>query len=85
MRNLSSLPNIGKVLDIELTKVGINTIEQLKEIGSKNAWLKIKENNQTACYNMLCSLEGAIREIRWYHLPYEVKKDLRDFFEENSK
>lgn len=85
MSNLSSLPNIGKVLDTELTQVGINSIEQLKELGSKKVWLKIKENNQSACYNMLCSLEGAIREIRWHYLPYEVKKDLRDFFEENSK
>lgn len=35
MSKLSDLPNIGKKLEEQLNEVGIETIEQLKEVGSK--------------------------------------------------
>ena len=43
MGELSKLPNIGKSVEEQLNLVGINTVEDLKIIGSKEAWLKIKE------------------------------------------
>lgn len=36
---LSFLPNIGKSVEDQLNEVGIETAEQLKEVGSKKAWL----------------------------------------------
>ncbi|MBP2638663.1 MAG: TfoX protein, partial [Firmicutes bacterium] len=39
---LSDLPNIGEVVEKQLNDVGITTYEQLKECGSKQAWLKIR-------------------------------------------
>lgn len=87
MGELSKLPNIGKVLEKQLNEVGINSIENLREIGSKKAWIKIKNLDESACLNRLCALEGAIRNIRWHDLDESIKKDLKEFkqnYEENN-
>jgi len=36
---LTTLPNIAVKLEKQLSDVGITTIEQLKEVGSREAWL----------------------------------------------
>lgn len=87
MGELSKLPNIGKVLEKQLNEVEINSIENLREIGSKKAWIKIKNIDESACLNRLCALEGAIRNIRWHDLDESIKKDLKEFkqnYEENN-
>ena len=68
MGELSKLPNIGKVVEKQLNEVGINTVDDLINIGSKEAWLKIKKIDESACINRLMALEGAIQNIRWYNL-----------------
>ena len=80
MGELSELPNIGKVLENQLNDVGINTVDELINIGSKEAWLKIKEVDESACLNRLMALEGAIQNIRWHNLSEEDKKNLKDFY-----
>ncbi|MGN9163218.1 TfoX/Sxy family protein [Clostridium sulfidigenes] len=80
MSKLSDLPNIGKKLEEQLNEVGIETIEQLKEVGSKQAWLDIKAIDDSACINRLCALEGAIQGIRWHNLSDEVKRELKQFY-----
>lgn len=57
MGELSKLPNIGKVLEKQLNDVGINTVDELINLGSKEAWLKIKEIDDSACLNRLMALE----------------------------
>lgn len=79
METLQSLPNIGKTLAKKLDKVGIKTPEELIEIGSENALLRIREIDKSGCYNMLCALEGAIQGIRWYGLSKERKEELKEF------
>jgi DNA transformation protein len=85
MSKLSDLPNIGKKLEEQLNEVGIETIEQLKEVGSKQAWLDVKAMDSSACINRLCALEGAIQGIRWHNLSDEVKKDLKEFYNTVNK
>lgn len=80
MSELSTLPNIGKDLEQQLLQAGIETPQQLKEIGSMQAWLDIKAIDPSACHNRLCSLEGAIQGVRWHDLNDETKKDLKDFY-----
>ena len=80
MGELSKLPNIGKVLEGQLNDVGINTVEDLEKIGSKEVWLSIKEIDSSACYNRLCALEGAIQRIKWHDLSDEDKKNLKSFY-----
>ena len=80
MGELSKLPNIGNVLEKQLNDVGINTIDDLINLGSKEAWLKIKEIDDSACLNRLMALEGAIQNIRWHNLSEEDKDNLRNFY-----
>lgn len=81
MGELGKLPNIGTVLEEQLNEVGIATAEQLKKVGSRQAWLNIKAIDNTACLNRLCALEGAIQGIRWHNLADVVKKDLKEFYD----
>lgn len=80
MGELSKLPNIGKVVEKQLNDVGITTVDELINIGSKEAWLKIKEVDESACLNRLMALEGAIQDIRWHNLSADDKKNLKDFY-----
>jgi DNA transformation protein len=80
MSELSTLPNIGKTVEQQLNEVGIETIKQLIEIGSKQAWLRIKSIDDSACINRLYALEGAVEGIRWHNLSEEVKAELKEFY-----
>ena len=80
MGELSKLPNIGKVLEKQLNDVGIYSVDDLINIGSKESWLKIKEIDDSACLNRLMALEGAIQNIRWHDLSENDKKNLKEFY-----
>lgn len=80
MGNLAKLPNIGEVVEQQLNEVGITTYEQLKEVGSKQAWLKIKAIDPSACIHRLYAFEGAIRGIKKSQLPAGIKAELKDFY-----
>ena len=81
MGELSNLPNIGPIVEEQLNQVGITTYEQLKEIGSTQAWLKIKAIDESACIHRLYALEGAIQGIRKTELPPDKKKELKEFYQ----
>ena len=81
---LLELPNIGKALEEQLNSVGIYNAEALKDVGSKEAWIRIKAMDTTACYNRLCALEGAIQGVRWHMLSEDIKADLKKFYTENK-
>ncbi len=80
MGELSNLPNIGKVIEEQLNQVGIITYDQLKEIGSQQAWLRIKAIDPSACINRLYGLEGAVMKISKKELTQEKKSELKEFY-----
>ena len=80
MSALTQLPNIGKVLEKLLLSVNIETPQQLCSVGAQEAFLRIRQVDSTACFSMLCALQGAIANVRWHHLPPQTKNDLRTFF-----
>ena len=77
---LTQLPNIGKVVAEKLIQIGIATPEELRAIGSEQAFIRIQTIDETACFSMLQGLEGAVQGIRWHNLPKERKKELKEFF-----
>ena len=85
MGELSKLPNIGKAVEEQLAQVGINTADELREIGAKAAWLKIQEIDESACIHRLMALEGAIQGVKKTMLPDEMKADLKGFYQEHKK
>ncbi|MEA5084152.1 MAG: TfoX/Sxy family protein [Lachnospiraceae bacterium] len=80
MGELANLFNIGSVVEEQLNAVGITTYEQLKEIGSRQAWLYIKAIDPTACIHRLYALEGAIQGVKKAQLSVEKKEELKGFY-----
>ena len=80
MGELSKLPNIAAKLEAQLTDVGKTTFDELKQIGSREAWLRILAKDPSACIMRLSSLEGAIQGVRWHNLDDETKKSLKEFY-----
>ena len=85
MGELSNLPNIGKVVEEQLLRVGIDSAEELKRIGARDAWLRIQQIDESACIHRLMALEGAIRGVKKSMLPDEVKADLKVFYQQHRK
>lgn len=85
MGELSKLPNIGKEVERQLNEVGINTYEELKELGAEKAWLKIQEIDESACINRLLALEGALNGIKKSQLSDNRKAELKEFYNLHKK
>jgi len=79
LAELTSLRNIGKEIERKLKSVDITTAEELKKIGSKEAFIKLKLRYSNLCLVHLYVLEGAISDIEYNQLPEDVKKDLKSF------
>jgi len=79
MKRLSDMPNIGKTVEKKLIEVGIETPEQLIEIGAEQAFTRLAAVDEGACLSMLCGLEGAIQGIRWHQLDKNRKEELKEF------
>lgn len=58
--------NIGPVLSERLGSVGVDTLEQLKQLGALRAWQLIADRTpDEERVHTLLALEGAIRSVRW--------------------
>ena len=84
MGELTKLPNIAEKLEAQLADVGIATEEELRGIGSREAWLRILARDPSACIMRLSSLEGAIQGVRWHCLDDETKRSLKAFYHEHK-
>ncbi|GFI61482.1 protein Sxy [Clostridiales bacterium] len=84
MGELSKLPNIGPAVEKQLIEIGINTYEELKSFGAEEAWLRIRNNDPSACIHRLLALEGAIKGIKKTELANERKAELKEFYNRNK-
>ena len=81
MSTLSTLPNIGKVLESYLSQVGIETPEQLKAVGTEEVFIRIRAQvDPGACLRMLYGIQGAIDGIPDKFLSNSTKEKLRLFY-----
>lgn len=80
MEDLTKLPNIGKVLAEKLKQIGVNTYDDLAEMGSVEALIRIGQTDITAFANMLYALEGAIMGVRWHDIPIEYREKVKEQF-----
>ena len=69
------------VVEEQLMQIGISSADELRQTGSKAAWLKIQEIDESACINRLMALEGAIRGVKKTQLPDDIKADLKEFYQ----
>lgn len=79
MSELMSMMNIGKEMARKLTSVGIESSEELIDIGAKDAFLRLKQKYPNVCLVHLYTLEGAIHDIEYNELSQDTKKELKEF------
>lgn len=79
MSKLASMINIGKEMERKLTSIGIDTPEKLIELGSKQAFTKLKAAYPNVCLVHLYTLEGAIYNTEYNRLSEDTKKELKEF------
>jgi len=77
--------NIGKVLELKLSEVDIHSLEELKNVGTEEAFLRLFKKNKNISKSILYSIEGAIAGVRWHDLDKSRKDELCDFFDINLK
>ncbi|MDD2386322.1 MAG: TfoX/Sxy family DNA transformation protein [Bacteroidales bacterium] len=77
---ITGVHNIGKVLELKLEAVGIMSLEDLIELGTEEAFLRLLANNKNSSRSVMFSLEGAITGVRWHILDEKRKKELDEFY-----
>ncbi|MDR2046513.1 MAG: TfoX/Sxy family protein [Clostridiales bacterium] len=71
---------LGKTMQKKLKSVGINSMEELRKIGSKEAVFRLKAQYPSTCVVILYHLEAALRGIEIKALDFSLKTELKEFF-----
>jgi len=79
MSDLTSMLNIGKELERKLKLAGIESADELREIGSREAFIKLKLRDPQVCLVHLYALEGAVSDTLYNQLSEDVKQNLKSF------
>lgn len=79
MTDLTTLKNIGKEMERKLHAAGITCADDLKTVGSKEAFIKMKMLFPEMCLVHLYSLEGAVTNQEYNALSETTKADLKKF------
>lgn len=79
MADLASMRNIGKEIERKLKSVGINSAEELSELGGKEAFSRLKMQYPNVCLVTLYAIQGAVDDVEYNQLSDEVKRDLKSF------
>ena len=79
MTSLKDLPNIGSKIEKHLHAIGVQSLADLKKMGSLEAWKRIRalDPKKDCCICALYALEGAIVGLCWYELPEGMKNKLK--------
>lgn len=79
--SLTDLPNVGPKLAENLRRVGLETPEDFRAAGAREAFLRIRARvDPAACFHQLTALAGAELGIPKKAIPAEEKAELRAFF-----
>lgn len=73
---LLELKNLGMASVNILHAIGVNTYEDLAQIGAVEAYRRVKSRGIQVSKVMLYALQGALVDVHWNELPPEVKAKL---------
>ena len=77
--------NIGPKSSEWLASVGVNTLEDVAELGVVETYLRVKAAYpEKVSLNMLYGLQAALLDIPWYELPLDIKNELKRQVGESS-
>ncbi len=87
--NIADLPNFGLKSQQMLAQAGIQTIEQLRELGAVRAYLQVKRSGVNSSLNILWAMEGALSGRHWQevakHDRLRLLLELEDVEKEHQK
>lgn len=66
-------------MEYKLKSIGITTGEDLKKVGSKETFLRLKMKYANICFVHLYCLQGAIDFVAYNNLPINVKRELKEY------
>ncbi len=72
----------GKTMERKLKSVGINSAEELREIGSRQAVSRLKERYPGTCVVILYYLEAAIQGVDIKKLDGGCRAGLKEYFKQ---
>ena len=82
MVTLEELPNVGSKLAENLRRAGLESPEDFRSAGAREAFLRIwAQVDPAACFHQLTALAGAELGIPKKAIPAEKKAELRAFFD----
>jgi DNA transformation protein and related proteins len=73
---IAELPGLGPKSQAMLEGAGIKTLEQLRRLGSVQAYSKVKSTGANASLNLLWALEGALTGLPWQVVAKEHRLSL---------
>ena len=73
---VSTLPNLGPKSQAMLRAAGINSVVQLRELGSVRAYSRVKASGANVSLNLLWALEGALAGLPWQQVCREHRLSL---------
>lgn len=75
-QTIAELQGLGPKSQGMLAGAGINTISQLRRLGSVRAYAKVKATGANASLNLLWALEGALTGLSWQVVAREHRLSL---------
>lgn len=85
-RRISEMRNLGPACEKDFKAVGIETAEQLKDLGVEGAFIKmllgrVEQGRSAKCCNAayLYAIHGALHDIDWRDLPDDKKTEYKEF------
>lgn len=74
---LSSLKGLGTQSEKMLNSIGINTEQELRDIGPVKAYLKLKDKlPQAPSMNLLYAMLGALNDVHWLSIAKKERLSL---------
>jgi DNA transformation protein len=79
------LPNLGPKSQAILAAAGVNSIEELRRLGSVAAYALAKQVSESVSLNLLWALEGALTGLPWQEVAREHRTSLLLALEEHEQ
>lgn len=83
-KKLTELRNIGNTSALWLQSIGVSDEDQLQQIGTVEAYLRIQARGIKTSKVLLYTLEGALLDVHWNDIPEATKQRLCDEAKQRS-
>ncbi|MEO3989173.1 TfoX/Sxy family DNA transformation protein [Pseudocitrobacter cyperus] len=79
LNRLRDLPNISFQMELLLRDAGVKSVNDLRRMGAKTVWLKLRQLRENLSTSVILSLEGALTGVHAAALPLDRRQELIDW------